>query len=63
MSQKPDAAVLAVKLSYRKLYHRPGPPAVVTYDFVREEEGWRIDNIRTKEWSVRDMLTQWLKDT
>jgi hypothetical protein len=61
--ENPDAAILAVKLSYRKPYYRPGPPAVVTYDFVREEGRWRIDNIRTTDWSVRDILTQWLGDS
>jgi hypothetical protein len=35
----------------------------VTYDFVREEGRWRIDNIRTSKWSVRDMLTHWLGDS
>ncbi|MBI5265281.1 MAG: DUF3828 domain-containing protein [Bradyrhizobium sp.] len=58
-----SAAVLAVKLNYRKPHYRPGPPAVVTYDFVREQGHWRIDNLRTKAWSVRDMLTQWLIDS
>jgi hypothetical protein len=26
----------------------------------REKGRWRIDNISTKEWSVRDILAQWL---
>jgi hypothetical protein len=58
-----NAAVLAVKLNYRKPYYRPGPPAVVTYDFIREDGRWRIDNFHTKRWSVRDLLTQWLKES
>ncbi|MGY8684928.1 hypothetical protein Q2941_45375 [Bradyrhizobium sp. UFLA05-153] len=56
-----NAAVLAVKLNYRKPYYRPGPPAVVTYDFVQEDGHWRIDNFHTTKWSIREMLTQWLK--
>lgn len=59
--ERPNAAVLAVKLNYRKPYYRPGPPAVVTYDFIREDGRWRIDNFRTRTWSVRDMLSDWLK--
>lgn len=60
-SESANAAVLAVKLNYRKPYYRPGPPAVVTYDFIREGAAWRVDNIRTPGWSVRSMLTEWLK--
>lgn len=56
-------AVLAVKLDYRKPYYRPGPPAVITYDFIRENGRWRIDSFGTKGWSVRDILTEWLKET
>jgi hypothetical protein len=58
-----NAAVLAVKLNYRKPYYRPGPPAVVTYDFVREDGRWRIDNFHTPKWSVRELLTIWLKES
>lgn len=57
------AAVLAVKLSYRKPYYRPGPPAVVTYDFIREDGRWRVDNFHTPGWSVRDLLRRWLRET
>ena len=60
-SESRATAIVAVKLHYRKPYYRPGPPAIVTYDFVREDGRWRIDNIRAKDWSVRDMLTNWLK--
>ena len=60
-SATPTAAVLAVRLKYRKPYYRPGPRAVVTYDLIHEDGRWRIDNFRTRDWSVRDLLTQWLK--
>ena len=56
------AATLSVSLAYRKPYFRPDP-AIVTYDFVREEGRWRIDEIRTKRWSVRDLLRHWLEDS
>jgi hypothetical protein len=59
--QSDMAAVFAVKLAYREPYVRKGPPPVVTYEFIREGGRWRIDNIRAPEWSVRDLLTLWLK--
>lgn len=31
-------------------------PQVVTYDLKQVAAGWRIDNIRTKEWSLRKIL-------
>jgi hypothetical protein len=61
--ESPDTAVVAVKLGYRKPYYRPGPPAVVTYGFIREEGRWRIDNFHTPKWSVREILTQSLEDS
>jgi hypothetical protein len=60
--ESPRAATLSVSLAYRKPYVRPDP-AIVTYDFVREDGRWRIDEIRTKRWSVRDLLQRWLEDT
>jgi len=58
-----SAAVLSVTLNYRKPYSRPRAPSVVTYDFIREDGRWRIDNFRTRTWSVRDLLTQWQKES
>ena len=54
-----STAVLAVNLDYKRPYVRKDP-ATVTYDFIRESGRWRIDNIRTQKWSVRDLLTRWL---
>jgi hypothetical protein len=31
-------------------------PQVVTYELKQVAAGWRIDNIRTKEWSLRKIL-------
>jgi hypothetical protein len=59
-NQSDTAAVLAVKMIYRKPYVREGD-AVVTYGFIREGGHWRIDNIRSTNWSVRDLLEHWLK--
>ncbi|HLG80591.1 MAG TPA: DUF3828 domain-containing protein [Bradyrhizobium sp.] len=56
------AATLSVSLAYRKPYVRPDP-AIVIYDFVREDGRWRIDEIRTRRWSVRDLLRHWLDDS
>ncbi len=61
-SQSADKAIVAVTLGYHKPYVRPGGPAIVIYDFIREDGLWRIDNIHTPKWSVRDLLRQWLKD-
>ncbi|WP_020175700.1 hypothetical protein [Methyloferula stellata] len=60
--QTADTATVAVELVYQKPYVRSDGPFVVTYDFLRETGGWKIDNIHTKRWSVRDLLTRWLKD-
>jgi hypothetical protein len=62
-SQSKDAASVDVTLFYQKPYARPGAPAIVTYDFIREDGRWRIDNIRTKKWSARELLTNWLKES
>jgi hypothetical protein len=61
-NESPTAATLSVSLAYRTPYVRPDP-AVVTYDLVREDGHWRIDEIRSKRWSVRDLLQHWLKDS
>jgi hypothetical protein len=60
--ESPTAATLSVSLAYRKPYVRPDP-AIVTYDFVREDGHWRVDEIRTRRWSVRDLLRHWLDDS
>jgi hypothetical protein len=60
--QTDTKARVLVELVYVKDTYRPGPPAVLTYDFVRETSCWKIDGISTKTWSVRDLLTRWIKD-
>lgn len=62
-NQTGDAGSVAVELFYQKPYVRPDGPFIVTYDFVHEDGRWTIDNIHTKRWSVRDLLTRWLKNT
>jgi len=59
-SQTTDKAIVAVTLGYHKPFTLKGP-SVVIYDFVREDGLWRIDNIHTTKWSVRDLLNLWLK--
>jgi hypothetical protein len=58
--QGTDLATLSVELDYHKPYVSSGP-AIVTYDFVRENGRWLIDDVRTKRWSVRSLLSRWLK--
>ena len=54
------AATIAATLVYKE--GNPGPePSIVRYDLVRENGQWKIDEIRTSKWSVRDMLTLYLK--
>jgi hypothetical protein len=60
--QGPDSATLSVDLGYQKPYVDPEGPRSVTYDFVRENGRWLIDNCRTKRWSVRNNLSLWLKE-
>ncbi len=60
-NQTGTTASVAVELLYQKPYVRSGGPFIVTYDFIREDGRWKIDNIQTKAWSVRNLLTRWLK--
>jgi hypothetical protein len=58
--QTADAATVAVTLVYKEKNPRP-EPSVVRYDLVRESGQWKIDEIRSRNWSVRDMLNDFLK--
>ncbi len=60
-SESDSAAVLAVKLIYREPYVHKGAPPVMTYNFIREGGRWRIDNFGGREWTVREILTLWIK--
>jgi len=60
-SRSDSAAVLTVKLIYREPYVHEGPPRVMRYEFIREGSLWRIDDFHGLEWSVREILTAWLK--
>jgi hypothetical protein len=55
-----DAATIAVALAYKEKNPRP-EPSVVRYDLVREGDQWKIDEIRSSNWSLRDMLNGFLK--
>lgn len=61
-AEKLDAkiATIAATLVYKEGDPRP-EPSIVRYDLVRENGQWKIDEIRTSKWSVRDMLTLYLK--
>lgn len=52
--------MLGVKLIYRD-YIQKGPPQVVSYDFIREDGRWRIENMRGRNWSLRDLVKHWQK--
>jgi hypothetical protein len=60
-SEKQDdtTATIAATLVYKE---GPRPePTIVRYDLKREGGQWKIDEIRGGNWSVRDMLTLFLK--
>jgi hypothetical protein len=59
-SRSSGGAVLGVKLIYRD-YIQKGPPQVVSYDFIREDGRWRIENMRGRNWSLRDLVKHWQK--
>jgi hypothetical protein len=58
--QTADAATVAVTLAYKEKNPRP-EPLVVRYDLVREGGQWKIDEIRSSNWSARGMLNDFLK--
>ena len=59
--QDDRTATIAATLIYKEGNPRP-EPSIVRYDLVREDGEWKIDEIRGKNWSVRNMLTQFLKE-
>ncbi|MDR3373026.1 MAG: hypothetical protein P4L98_04785 [Ancalomicrobiaceae bacterium] len=56
--QTANRASVSVQLGYSV----PSPEGqhVVIYDFRRENGRWKVDEIRTKIWSVRTLLSNWL---
>ena len=63
-TEKQDDTTAAVAASFGS--QRNEPPQIVRYDFVREGNQWKIDDIRGEvekmPWSVREMLTEFLKN-
>lgn len=63
-TEKQDDTTATVAASFG--VQRKEPPITVRYDFVREGNLWKIDNIRGEvektPWSVREMLTEFLKN-
>jgi hypothetical protein len=59
----PDQATIAVTLGMER--SKPADQ-VIRYDFVREADTWKIDDIRGAQdgtpWSLRELFTQYLKD-
>lgn len=53
--RKGERATVDVVLKYQEPYVHDGVH-LVTYDLVREDGRWVVDNIRTKKWTVRDLL-------
>ena len=62
--QDERTATIAATLAYSAGDANPGT-TIVTYDLVREDGQWKIDEMRgsgATVWSLRDMLTRSLKD-
>ena len=59
-----DKATLAVTITGRRSDRKPAD-RIVHYDFVREANSWKIDDIKGSSdgepWSIRKMLTDALK--
>lgn len=53
--RKGERATVDIELKYQEPYVHDGVH-IVTYDLVREDGRWLVDNIRTKKWTVRDLL-------
>jgi hypothetical protein len=60
-----DKAIIAVTITGRNTPPRKGADQVVRYEFVREADKWRIDDIKGasdgEPWSIRAMLADSLK--
>jgi hypothetical protein len=58
--QGPTTATIAATLAYKD--GDAGPkPKVVRYDLVRENGRWKIDEIHSDSWSVRALLSNFLR--
>ena len=61
-----DKATIAATLTSHRDEHVNAADRIIRYDFVHEGDKWKIDDIRSavdgKPWSIRDLLTQYLKD-
>ncbi len=65
--QEADRATIAVAIRGHGEARKEQADEVIRYDFVREAEQWKIDDIRGavdgKPWSIRAMLSDFLKLT
>ncbi len=61
-----DKATIAVTLTSHRAERVNAADQVIRYDFVREGDKWKIDDIRGAtdgaSWALRELLTQYLKD-
>ena len=61
-----DKAIIAVTLTSHRAERVDPADQVIRFDFVHEVDKWKIDDIRSavdgKPWSIRELLTQYLKD-
>jgi hypothetical protein len=61
-----DKATIAVTLTSHRAERSNAADQVIRYDFVHEADKWKIDDIKGATdgtpWSIRALLTQYLKD-
>jgi hypothetical protein len=61
-----DKATIAVTLAGHRAERTNPADQVIRYDFVLDGDRWKIDDIKGaidgKPWSLRELLTQYLKD-
>jgi len=61
-----DKATIAVTLAGHRAERTNPADQVIRYDFIHEGDKWKIDDIKGavdgKPWSLRELLTQYLKD-
>jgi len=61
-----DKTTIAVTMTSHSAQRANPADQVIRYDFVREGDKWKIDDIKGTgggtPWSIREMLTQYLKD-
>jgi hypothetical protein len=57
-----EKAIVAVTIGYKEKDPDAKTPHVLRYDLLLEDGHWRIDDTRSKDWTLRQILEQFLTD-